>query len=187
LAKILAVGSVDKNNPDTPGKAVLEKVMKQLMDRKENDTDEDKSQATKSPEHRSDDEAETEDEKNKPLFEIDVNIDGVQPFKNSKLPKVTPILGRIVSINGIWIPMRDSKPFVIAIAHGVKSPPQDEFLEQFFDELERLEPAGSNRTSQNGERPSLINLKLRCFICDTPERSHLKGMETYGNAMKKSR
>jgi hypothetical protein len=53
-----------------------------------------------------------------PLFLIDVNIDGVQVFKNSVKSQAVPILGRVHSIDGIQIPNGRSPPFIIGMYHG---------------------------------------------------------------------
>jgi len=180
VAKALVVGSFD-GETDTPGKAVLEEIHDLLLKNREF---EHKGSDDTRLEHPSDRDVNA-DEENKPLFVIDVNIDRVQPFEFGEPRTVLMILGRLVSINGIWIPIRDSKPFVIAIGLYDVRPSQNEFLDKFFDELEMLKP-GSNICRRKGARPR-IKLDLRCFICDTIERSYLKGMETYGDAMKKSR
>jgi hypothetical protein len=52
------------------------------------------------------------------LFVIDVNIDGVQIFKNSPVGEVIPILATIYSIAGYVIPLDQSKPYIIGVAHG---------------------------------------------------------------------
>lgn len=56
--------------------------------------------------------------KRPPVFLIDVNIDGVQLFKNSVKSQAYPILGRVHSIDGVTIPIHRSPPFLIGMFHG---------------------------------------------------------------------
>lgn len=51
-------------------------------------------------------------------FVIDINIDGVQLFKNSTRGQAYPILARIHSVGGVIIPIVKAPPFVIGVYEG---------------------------------------------------------------------
>lgn len=65
---------------------------------------------------------------------------------------------------------RDLKPFVVAIWCGEGKPLINEFLRRFVDELLTLLRVG---VFVNGY---LLRVKIKCFICDTPARSYVKGI-----------
>lgn len=54
-----------------------------------------------------------------------------------------------------------------------KPPTPDEFLTPFVDELLIIL---NNGIIINGHK---INIRIRCFICDTPARSFIKGNKIY--------
>lgn len=94
---------------------------------------------------------------------ININIDGIPLYKSSKL-QFWPILMNISE-------MPEIAPMVIAIFYGKSKPSSlDDFLKQMVDELIDVLKHG---IIINGCQ---INLKLRCFICDSPARAFLKGM-----------
>lgn len=51
-------------------------------------------------------------------FAIDINIDGVQLFKNSTMAQGYPILGRVHSVNATKIPIKKARPFVVGVYQG---------------------------------------------------------------------
>lgn len=68
--------------------------------------------------------------------------------------------------------MREAKPFIIGIWSGEGKPKcLTEFLGPLIDEINFVH---HNRMIINGHE---ITVNIRCFICDTPARCHLKGME----------
>jgi hypothetical protein len=107
------------------------------------------------------------------VFVIDVNIDGVQLFKNFNCAQAYPILGRVYSVGSKKIPIKKSPPFLIGMYHGPGGSggtkmPLDAFLYDFLDELKRLDP-GSPKGNQK------CAVALRLMICDAPMRATLKG------------
>lgn len=88
------------------------------------------------------------------------NIDGLPIAKSSK-DQFWPILCKITE--------KDIPPLVIAMYHGTTKPPVNEFLQPFVDELLILLKDGILI------RNHVINVKIRCFICDTPARCFVKG------------
>jgi hypothetical protein len=113
-----------------------------------------------------------------PHFELDINIDGIQIFKNSEQSSsVIPILGRIHSVSPNFqcacdkVIFDDSLPFVIGFYNGKKDPNPKEFLARLIDELVRLSPDHSI-ASNTANRPCTV--MLRVVIADSPMRSYLK-------------
>ena len=99
---------------------------------------------------------------------IHVNIDGVQWFKNSKT-KGTPILGRIHSISNSkhCIKIPNGKPFIIGVFMQSGKCNVQDFVSDFIQELREL-------VESTEDRP--FSVKLKCMICDAPQRSELKGI-----------
>lgn len=94
---------------------------------------------------------------------ININIDGIPVFKSSKL-QFWPILFNITE-------MPEIAPMTIAIFYGQTKPTSlDDFLKQLVEELIDVLNHG---ISINDHK---INVKLRCFICDSPARAFLKGL-----------
>lgn len=94
---------------------------------------------------------------------ININIDGIPLHKSSKF-QFWPILMNIFE-------MPEIAPMTIAIFYGKSKPTNlDAFLNQMVDELTDVLKHG---IMINGYK---INVKLRCFICDSPARAFLKGM-----------
>lgn len=102
---------------------------------------------------------------------IDINIDGVQLYKNGKAPQVIPILGRVYSIGGYVVPIKEADPFVIGLYHGHGKPTTRTFLKWLIDEMNRLEKGKG--VGYDGRK---LSVEVRCFICDTPMRAWLKGV-----------
>lgn len=66
--------------------------------------------------------------------------------------------------------MPDIQPFVIGIWSGIRQPNDlNEFLKPFVEDIDN---AIKNQIIVNGYR---IEVEIRCFICDSPARSFLKG------------
>jgi hypothetical protein len=105
------------------------------------------------------------------LFVIDVNIDGVQIWKNSPMAQVIPILGCIYSIGNYVIPLDQCKPFLIGISHGNYKGSIFAFLDAFCKEIEDLDP-----TKEKGYAGRKIAVYIRSFICDSPMRSWIFGL-----------
>lgn len=92
---------------------------------------------------------------------LNFNIDGL-PIHNSSKMQFWPILFSIHDSN--------IEPMVIGIYCGEGKPPTpDEFLTPFVNELLTIL---NNGIIINGYK---INIHIRCFICDTPVRSFIKG------------
>jgi len=105
------------------------------------------------------------------LIVIDVNIDGVQIFKCSNMPQVIPILCRVYSIGKYIVPLQEAQPFLCGVYHGNGKPPVEVFIQDFRADLERLDPL-----KPKGYEGRKIQVVVRCFICDTPMRTMLKGV-----------
>lgn len=89
------------------------------------------------------------------------NIDGIPLYKSSKA-QFWPILFTIHEIKN-FIPM------VIGVYSGSNKPDAKLFLKSFVDELL---PLLQNGLIINGYK---VIIKIRCFICDAPARSMIKG------------
>lgn len=92
---------------------------------------------------------------------LNINIDGLPLFNSSKT-EFWPIL---ISINEI----QEIPPMAVAIYCGKSKPPLDDFLSPFVEELKTMIEHGFNVEGHE------IGVKVRCFICDTPARSFIKG------------
>lgn len=96
---------------------------------------------------------------------LNFNIDGL-PIHNSSKMQFWPILFSIHDSN--------IEPMIIGIYCGENKPPTpDEFLTPFVDELLTIL---NNGIIVNGYK---INIHIRCFICDTPARSFIKGNKVH--------
>lgn len=92
---------------------------------------------------------------------ININIDGLPIFKSSK-NAFWPIL---FNINEIQV-----KPMIIGVYYGKGKPGQlNEFLSPLVEDLLKVLKEGI----KIGEHK--INVTLKCFICDSPARSFVKG------------
>lgn len=94
---------------------------------------------------------------------IKINIDGLPVYKSSK-DEFWPILFNIEEAPGL-------PPMIIGVYSG-KSKPCDInlFLKPFVDEMEEVL---KNGVQINGHT---ISVSIRCFICDSPARSFVKGI-----------
>lgn len=94
---------------------------------------------------------------------LNFNIDGLPVYKSSKI-QFWPILFSIHDIQHFY-------PMVVGMYCGESKPPSaEEFLRPFVNELKEIV---QNGISINGNS---INVFIRCFICDSPARSFIKGM-----------
>lgn len=90
------------------------------------------------------------------------NMDGLQP-KDSSNYQVWPILAQITEIPKM-------RPLVIGIYAGYMKPPNSNvYLAKFCTELIDVVRNGVILDDHT------INVKIRCFVCDTPARSLIKG------------
>lgn len=113
------------------------------------------------------------------------NIDGLPLFQSSK-SQFWPILARIhgklkfrntISFQyfllnkvSLLLGMDDIAPFIVSIWCGDSKPKNiNEFLEPFVKELKTIMEKGVYVNN------NLINIFVRCFVCDTPARSLIKG------------
>ena len=99
--------------------------------------------------------------KNQTSIKLLVNIDGISPYNSSTL-EFWPILFLLEN-------MPEIKPMAAAIYYGRGKPPLDPFLTPFVDEL--------NTLIENGIiiNNVYVDVKIKCFICDSPARSFIKG------------
>lgn len=100
----------------------------------------------------------------KPLTELNLsfNIDGL-PVCNSSKTQFWPILCKVDNTVEI------KNPMIVAIYCGESKPNLQPYLTPFVDELTEIL---KNGMQINGVK---VHIKIRCFICDTPARSYIKG------------
>lgn len=70
--------------------------------------------------------------------------------------------------------MPDIRPMVIGIWCGIRQPNDlNEFLQPFVDDIDNA--------IRNGIKINeyYIHVEIRCFICDSPARSFLKGFSSF--------
>lgn len=101
---------------------------------------------------------ETVSESSLPHFTVDMNIDGVKLFNDPLANSITPILGRIHSVQPsahssqgrkiLW----DSSPFIIGFHVGKEKPNIKEFLKDLIGEFCRLNPANDCLESTMGRK-----------------------------------
>ena len=94
---------------------------------------------------------------------LQINIDGL-PLFHSSCKQFWPILGRVCN------PV-ETDPFVIGIYCGDKKPESvDDFLHDFVDEMLELQQG----PVQFEQAFLPVQIKVSCFICDTPARAFVK-------------
>lgn len=94
---------------------------------------------------------------------VNINIDGL-PVHKSSTKNFWPILCNIQEFPEI-------PPMAAGIFYGTSKPKNvNEFLNPFIDELLPILDAGLNI---NGHQ---VTVRVRCFICDSPARSFIKGV-----------
>lgn len=118
------------------------------------------------------------------VFEVRINVDGVQWFLSSKV-KGTPVLGKIVGVRSlsgkirVKIPYHIAKPFVIGVYEQIKEKPSAYVLmDDTVREMEKLHP-DSLRPGCSREN-STFAVEVTCFNCDDPMRRDLKGIKSSG-------
>lgn len=110
-------------------------------------------------------------------FEYDVFINGVQIYKNAEKPTLTPILGRVHSVNhsaNFTVPPRrieNSQPCILGYFHGTSKPNIKKFLKSLILELKRLHPDNRKQLETEGRQ---FTVSFCCIVADTPMRSYLK-------------
>jgi len=104
----------------------------------------------------------------KPEIGIHVNIDGVE-WEKSNNYKVLPTLGRLayISRNGIEVRIPKADPFIIGVYRGKSGYTAQQVCEDFVKEMVSL---------QVGSTSGGFTVRLRCMICDAPQRAELKGI-----------
>lgn len=118
------------------------------------------------------------------VFEIKINVDGVQWFEASKV-KGIPILGKLVAIRSlsgntrVKIPYYLAKPFTIGIYEQIQEKPEaTKLMQNTTDELIRLQP--DSLKFGNPREKEMFAIEVACFSCDGPMRSDLKGVKQSG-------
>jgi hypothetical protein len=113
-----------------------------------------------------------------PHYEININIDDAKLNQETNAATITPILGRLHSIQptasrseGIVI-LSDTSVFVIGFYVGNKKPENiSSFLDALMIELCHLSPLNVNVECTEIR---CFTVSLRCVIVDGPMRSYLK-------------
>lgn len=95
------------------------------------------------------------------LLSLIFNIDGL-PIANSSKTEFWPILCSIVEIPNLPVA-------VVAIYCGETKPPLIPYLDTFAQELLSLLKNGLLVNKKK------INIKIKCFVCDSPARAFVKG------------
>jgi hypothetical protein len=118
------------------------------------------------------------------IFEVKINVDGVQWFKASKV-KGTPVLGKLIAIRNlsgttrVKIPYYLAKPFVIGIHEQIhEKPPVEVLMQDTLEELVRLQPNSLEKGQKREGEPYAI--ELSCMSCDGPMRCEFKGIKFGG-------
>lgn len=94
---------------------------------------------------------------------LNINLDGLPIFKSSKY-EFWPILANCIYQGDT------SDPFIIGIYYGKGKPKNlNSFLEDFVNEMSIVLEQGVCVKGTN------VNVKIRCFICDSPARAYVKG------------
>jgi hypothetical protein len=111
-----------------------------------------------------------QEEDKETLILIDINIDGVQIFKNSAANQAVPILGCVYSIGGYVVPLDQSRPFVVGVSHGQGKAPVKAFMYHFLKDVYRL-----SIKREKGYDGRKLKVRIRCIICDSPMRYYIFG------------
>ena len=113
-----------------------------------------------------------------PHYKVDIPIDEAKLHEDKNAVTITPILGRIHSIQpratheeGTEI-ILDTSVFVVGFYVG-KGKPDDisSFLSELINEFRQLSPSNSDTACIQGR---CLTASLRCIIADGPMRSYLK-------------
>lgn len=119
------------------------------------------------------------------IFEVKINVDGVQWFKSSSV-NGTPVLGKLMAIRTlsgktrVKIPYHLAKPFVIGILEKKvgKKISALEIVKETMDELMHLQPDSLKIGGPREGAPYAV--EVACFCCDGPMRCELKGIKSSG-------
>jgi hypothetical protein len=119
------------------------------------------------------------------IFEVKINVDGVQWFKSSSV-NGTPVLGKLMAIRTlsgktrVKIPYNLAKPFVIGILEKKlgKKISALEIVKDTMDELMHLQPDSLKIDGPREGAPYAV--EVACFCCDGPMRCELKGIKSSG-------
>lgn len=104
---------------------------------------------------------------------LNINIDGLPIYKSSKC-ELWPILCNIYEIPEI-------KPIVIGIYCGYGKPSDIvAYFQPFVDEMKNI-LSGNITIHDSNQEERKIQVKIRCFICDSPARAFIKGKTLYFN------
>ncbi|XP_043473415.1 uncharacterized protein LOC122505698 [Leptopilina heterotoma] len=96
---------------------------------------------------------------------LQVNVDGIS-LSNSGQKGFWVISGKVYYEPDIYT------PFPIAIFCGNSKPASiDDFVNDFINEINYILPRGLQILNRR------FNLRIHCFICDTPARAYLKGVK----------
>jgi hypothetical protein len=113
--------------------------------------------------------------KTEPTFVLDLFIDGVAIFKSSSKSSCTPIMGRVIRVNGTDgtnLPSRRSKPFMIGLYHGRGKPSRRAFFSDLCKELRFLHP---DTVIDKDKYHRSITVVIRAIIGDAIERCWIRG------------
>ena len=118
-----------------------------------------------------------------PHFKVDVFIDTARVFNSSETPSITPILGRLYSVqpdadkeDGI-VHFKKAEPFIIGFYHGKDKPSNlESFVGPMLREFRSLCP---NIAEEDTNSPRPFTASLRCVIADSPMRAYLKGVKLH--------
>ena len=97
------------------------------------------------------------------VIELEVGSDGLR-LVDSGYQELWPLAGKVHFDPDIY------KPFAIAVYFGETNPRSTEaYLSQFIEEINGLQENGINISGRH------FDVRIKCFICDTPARALLKG------------
>jgi hypothetical protein len=101
------------------------------------------------------------------IFELKVNIDGIQVFKSTDL-QIWPILCQVNS----------SQPMIVALFVGNSKPSSvSVFLSDFVEEIEELKCNGFVSSDCDKPKPVII----KALVCDAPAKSFLKNIKGHNS------
>jgi len=104
---------------------------------------------------------------------LNINMDGLPIYKSSKC-ELWPILCNVHEIPEV-------KPLVIGIYSGTGKPANlNSYLQNFVSEAKQVLQEGIIIKSHKKK----IQVKIRCFICDSPARAFIKGKYSFYGILK---
>jgi hypothetical protein len=81
-------------------------------------------------------------------------------------------MGRVISVDGVYLPSRRSKPFMIALYHGKGKPTRRSFFSDICKELRFLHP---DTVFDTNKFHRSITVEIRAIIGDAIERCWIRG------------